>query len=143
MKARMLSKQGSYSKAIQTLESLLSDDNIDKLTVNNLLAECYIHTGKYERAYKLLKSIFKQKEKGDEIAFLANYIYSCIETDRKMEALEMIFDAIQKYSFGILEHLSAIHRRINWKTETEISNESMIDLGDLARDFFILNTHYN
>ena len=143
MKGRYLFKNGSYIQSIQTLTELLSYKELEKVTVFPLLAECYMYIDDFETAYKLLSTVSAKKEKEDEVAFYGNFLYCCIATGRRKEAINILCEALKNYPHGILEHLSTLNYLLRLKTDKDIGNEVLIGSGELARKFLANNAYYN
>jgi len=142
-KAQCLFKNASYYQAIGCFIELMSYKEFVKARVNPYLAECYMRIGDYETAFDLLNKIIGQKEIEDEIAFYGDLIYCCLHTGRQIVAIDLLADALKLYPNKILDYISSLNLIKNYQTETEFQTENCINSGELARKFFLNNTHYN
>ena len=142
MKTRFLMKNGSYFQAISCLIELMSYDEYSKAQVDPRLAECYIRIGDYETAFDLLNGLIGEKEIEDEIAFYGNLIFCCLHTDRQIIAIDILAEALKKYPH-ILEYITTLNILRSFKTETELTDDKIINAGELVRKLFTDNTHFN
>jgi len=135
-------KNGSYFQAISCLIELMSYDEYSKAQVDPRLAECYIRIGDYETAFDLLNGLIGEKEIEDEIAFYGNLIFCCLHTDRQIIAIDILAEALKKYPH-ILEYITTLNILRSFKTETELTDDKIINAGELVRKLFTDNTHFN
>ena len=143
-KARHLFKNQSYILAISTFRELTSCDEYDAVKVNPCMAECYMYLTNFRAAYDLLKAIYGQDEIEDKIAFYGNYIYCCIYTDRRNEAIDVLCEALKNYPYGILEYLASMNYKIRHQMDMEYIDEATLGgTGELVRDFLINTAYYN
>ena len=143
MKGLCLFKNGSYIKSIQTYEELFPFKEFDKTTVFPHLAECYMRVGNFEAAYVLLKAIINNKEKENEVTLYSNFLYCCISTGRRKEAIDILYKALKHYPHEILEDLFALNYLLSFEKEKHFENEAFISSSELVRKFLTNNTHYN
>jgi tetratricopeptide (TPR) repeat protein len=143
-KAYCLYRNECYETAITTYEELtLYDDYIDS-EVEPYLAECHMYLKEYEMAYHILKRIIGLKDLENELSVYGNYIYCCVETERRKEAIDILNDALNRFSTGILEYLSTL--QIEKKQPLQqpcIGNENILHTRDLARKYLESNLHNN
>ena len=143
MKAYCLFKNESFEKAITCYSELLCDDESINSQIEPYLAECYISINEYEKAYNILKHLVGSDELEDEVSVYGNLIYSCIETDRKSEAIELFADAIKLFPHSILEYISSLN--ISKKTQPDIAEkkETIIYPAELVRKYISNSIHNN
>lgn len=141
MKAYCLYKNESYEKAISIYEELVLHEDFDNSEVELFLAECFMNLEEYEKAYYILKSIIDNNEQEDEVSVYGNFIYCCIETERRKEAIDVLSEALKLFSNRILEYLSTLNMARDQLTEPYIGSEHII--GDLARKYLNCNLHNN
>jgi len=143
MKAYCLYKNQSYKKAIDTYEELISNEDFMNPQIEPFLAECYISMNEYESAYHILKRIMEQNEFGDEVSVHGNYIYCCLETDRKKDAIEALGDALKRFPNSILEYLSTLNIMKEKLYGSNSGIEQVVYPNDLARKYLSNSIHNN
>jgi tetratricopeptide (TPR) repeat protein len=143
MKAYCLYKNESYQKAISTYEELLSYDEYASSEVEPYLAECYMSLGDCEKAYHILKNTIYQEELEDEVFVFGNFIYCCIETERRKEAIDFLSEALKRFPTGILEYLSSLNMMREQFPLPDAGTETALRTGDLARKYLESNLHNN
>ena len=142
-KAFCLYKNESYDMAICCYKELTAYDEYDDSIVAPCLAECYININEYENAYNMLKYLVGNKELEDEVSVYGNFIYSCIETDRKNEAIEVLGDALKRFPHSILEYISTLNIIKNQFPDMLTGKENIIYPGELARTYISSSIHNN
>ncbi|MDR2681157.1 MAG: tetratricopeptide repeat protein [Tannerella sp.] len=140
MKAYCLYKNESYQKAIAIYEELTSYEDFDNSEVELFLAECFMNMEEYEKAYHILKPVIGNNDLEDEVSVYGNFIYCCIETERRKEAIEVLSEALRLFPNRILEYLSTLNMTRDQLTEA-YADESII--GELARKYLNSNLHNN
>ena len=143
MKAHCLYKNESYEQAIICYDELLCDDEFVNSQIEPFLAECYININEYEKAYNILKHLIGRSDLEDEVSIYGNFIYSCIETDRKSEAIESFADAIKLFPHSILEYISSLNNSKNKQSESPEAKENIIYPAELARKYINNSIHNN
>ena len=143
MKAYCLHKNESYDLAISCFKDLRSSDEYISSHIDPYLAKCYMDINEYEEAYKILKGIIGHKDIDDEVSTYGNFIYCCIETERKSEAVDVFADAIKRFPHGILEYISSLNIAKNQQFEVHTGKENIIYPAELARKYISNNIHYN
>lgn len=141
MKAYCLYKNMNYDKAIACYQELMSHIEYVRTQIDPYLAECYIHINEYEKAYQVLKEIMHDKGLDDEVSVYGNFIYCCIETDRKKEAVEVFGEALKRFPHSILEYISTLNIIKNQQPDIYTGKENLIFPGELARKY--LSNHYH
>ena len=142
-KAFFLYKNENYENAINCYKELSTYDEFDSLQVNPNLADCYICVDDYENAYKILKQIIGNEDLDDEVSIYGNYIYCCIETDRKDEAIEVLGDTLKRFPHSILDYISTLNMMKNQQTEEFSRKEKIIFPSELARNYINCSFHNN
>ena len=142
-KALFLYKNDNFEKAITCFNELVLHEEFDDSQVDPFLADCYIYNDDYEKAYKILKNIIGNEDLDDEVSVLGNFIYCCIETDRKDEAIEVLADALKRYPHSILDHLSTLNLIKSQETEILSENEKIIYPKELVRNYINSSLHNN
>ncbi|MDR0394670.1 MAG: hypothetical protein LBH77_05885 [Tannerella sp.] len=143
MKAYCLYRNESYEKAISTYEELTSYDDFVDSEVEPYLAECYMNMKEYEAAYDILKRIIGYKDLENELSVYGNFIYCCVETERRKEAIDILNEALNRFSTGILEYLSTLNIEKKQPPQAYIRNENVLRTSDLARKYLESNLHNN
>ena len=143
MKAYCLYKNESYNQAIHCYKELFSYDEFVSTEVNPYLAECYMSTDDYEKAYHVLKNVIGHKDFDDEVSVYGNFIYCCIETERKNEAVNVFADALKLFPNSILEYMSSLSIIKNQQNETLSDKESIVFPSELARMYLSNSAHNN
>lgn len=141
MKAWCLYKNEHYDKAIACYLELMLHVEYIRTQVDPYLAECYMHVNAYEKAYQILSHIVHEKGLDDEVSVYGNYIYCCIETDRKTEAIEVLSEALQRFPHSILEYISTLNIAKSLNPDLITGKEHLIYPGELARNY--LSQHYH
>ncbi|MDR0699938.1 MAG: multidrug transporter [Tannerella sp.] len=141
MKAYCLYKNESYNKAIVVYEELISCSEFVDSEVNPFLAECYMNIEEYEKAYQILKSMIGRKDLEDEVTLYGNFIYCCIETERRKEAVDILSDTLKLFPGSILEYLSTLN--MTREQLMDSYNEKNYIIGNLARKYLNCNLHNN
>jgi tetratricopeptide (TPR) repeat protein len=142
MKAYCLYKNGSYRKAVSLYEELMSYDDFDPSETNPFLAECFINLEEYEKAYHALKLIMDNNDLEDKISVYGNFIYCCMETERRQEAIDTLSEALKLFSNRILEYLSTLHITGDPLMEPHAGGDEST-AGELARNYLKSNLHNN
>lgn len=101
-KAYCLFINKNYEKAIEVYLELLSEDNSLYERVQPYLAECYMYTANFEKAYLIFRDIFKEITIADNLPVYKNYIRCCIETEREAEAENNVLKIAEKYPRDLL-----------------------------------------
>jgi len=143
MKGYCLYKNESYDQAISCYKELFAYDEFVSTEVNPYLAECYMSIGDYENGYHVLKNVIGHKDFDDEVSVYGNFIYCCIETERKNEAVNVFADALKMFPSSILEYMSALSIIKNQQTETLTGKNSVVFPGELARKYLSNSAHNN
>ncbi|MDR0743874.1 MAG: hypothetical protein LBF05_05920 [Tannerella sp.] len=143
MKAYCLYKNESYQKAISTYKELISYDEFISSEVEPFLAECYMSLKEYEKAYDILKRIIGDESLEDEISVYGNFIYCCIETERRKEAIDILSEALKRFPISILEYLSSLNMAREQLSQSYIGKKNILRTGDLARKYLESNLHNN
>jgi tetratricopeptide (TPR) repeat protein len=143
MKTYCLYKNESYEKAIAIYKELLSYDEFINSEVEPFIAECYMNLKEYEKAYDILKQIIGNTDLEDEISVYGNFIYCCIETDRRKEAIDFLGEALKNFPAHILEYLSTLIKAKAPLSKASIKKENILRTGDLARKYLESNLHNN
>jgi len=143
MKAFCLYKNESYDKAIECYQELLSYDEFASSQIYPNLAECYMNINNYEEAYSILKQIIERKGLDDEVSVYGDFIYCCIETDRKKEAIDVLGDALKLFPNSILEYIATLNIIKNQQSDLFTGKENMIYPAELARRYLSNNIHNN
>jgi tetratricopeptide (TPR) repeat protein len=143
MKAYCLYKNESYRKAISTYEELVSYDELARSEVEPFLAECYMSLGDFEKAYDILKHTIGYEDLEDEISVFGNFIYCCIETERRKEAIDILGEVLKRFPTGILEYLSALNILREQLSLPYAGKKNIMRTGDLARKYLESNLHNN
>lgn len=144
MRAFCLYKNGSYDEAIAGYLELLRGASCTTAQINPFLADCYISINEYETAYGLLKEIIGETELDDEVAVYGNFIYCCIETDRQMEAIEALSEALKRFPNSILEFITRLNILKGRQPEDrDGEEEKLIYPDELIRKYFSQNYHNN
>ena len=142
-KAFCLYKNENYDKAICCYNELISYEEFENSLVAPHLAECYININEYEKAYNILKYLIGDEELEDEVSVYGNFIYSCIETDRRSEAIEVLGDALKLFPQSILEYISSLNIMKNQIPEKFTGKENIIYPSELARIYISSSIHNN
>ena len=142
IKAFCLQKNGSYDKAIECYKELSSYVDFDNSHVDPYLAECYMDIKEYGKAYDLLVNAIKDDNIDDKVSAYGNFIYCCIETDRRNEAIDVLGDALKLFPHSILEYISLLNITKN-QPETFTGKENIVYPSELARKYISSNIHYN
>ena len=135
LKGLFLFKNGSYYPAIDCLLDLMSHDEYIKTEIDPCLAECYMRINEFETALDLLNGLIGQQGIEDEIAFLGNLIYCCMQTGRQIVAFDILTDTIKKYPY-MLHYLSTLQYFFNYQAETDIGDHKIIHSSELVQKFF-------
>ena len=143
MKAYCLYKNESYDQAISCYKELFSYDEFVSTEVNPYLAECYMSIDNYEKAYHVLKNVIGHKDFDDEVSVYGNFIYCCIETERKKEAVNVFADALKLFPNSILEYMSSLSIIKKQQNEILTGKENVVFPGELARKYLSNSAHYN
>ncbi|MDR2915843.1 MAG: multidrug transporter, partial [Tannerella sp.] len=143
MRAFCLYKNESYEEAIRCYKELISSDDFVNSQVNPYLAECYMNVNEYEKAYHILKHVIGHRGINDEVSVYGNFIYCCIETERRKEAIEVLGDALKRFPHSILEYLSTLNIIKNQEPDRYTGKENIIYPGELARKYLSSNIHNN
>ena len=143
LKAYCLYKNESYEQAILCYKELYSYDEFVSTEVSPYLAECYMNIEDYENAYLVLKNVIGHKDFDDEVSVYGNFIYCCIETERKSEAVNVFADALKLFTNSILEYISSLNIIKNQHNETLSDKGSVIFPGELARMYLSNSAHNN
>ncbi len=143
MKAFCLYKNESYDEAIHCYNELMSYDEFVHSQVDLFLAECYMNIDEYEKAYHILKRAIGHKGVHDEVSVYGNFIYCCIETERRKEAIEVLGDALKRFPHSILEYISTLNIIKNQEPDQYTGKESIIYPSELARKYLSSNIHNN
>ena len=142
-KAFCLYKNESYDKAISCFRELIPHDDFIGSQVYPYLAECYMSINKYENAYIILKQVIGNKDLDDEVSVYGNFIYCCIETNRKDEAIEVLGDTLKRFPRSILEYISSLNVLKNQQMDLYAEKESIIYPSELARSYISSSIHNN
>ena len=142
-KAFCLYKNESYDKAINCFNELRSYDEFISSQVDPFLAECYMSIDEYENAYKILKQLIGQEDLDDEVSVYGNFIFCCIETDRKDEAIEVLGETLKRFPRSVLEYISTLNIMKNQQSDIYYGKENIIFPGELARDYISNSIHNN
>jgi hypothetical protein len=142
-KALFLFKNENYEKAISCYKELLIHEEYEASQVNPYLADCYISIDDYEKAYDILKNVIDSDDLDDEVSVIGNFIYCCIETDRKDEAIDVLADALKLYPHSVLDYLSTLNLIKSQQDEMLTDNERIIFPKDLARNYINSSIHNN
>ena len=142
-KAFCLYKNESYDKAISCYKELKTHREFVASQVYPNLAECYISIDEYEKAYEIIKLIIGLEDIEDEVSVYGNYIYCCIETDRRDEAIEVLGDALKRFPHSILEYISTLNIMKNQQPVLYTGKESIIYPSELARNYISSSFHNN
>ena len=142
-KALFLSKNENYEKAISCYKELLIHEEYEASQVNPYLADCYMNIDDYEKAYEILKNVIDSEDLDDEVSVIGNFIYCCIETDRKDEAIDVLADALKLYPHSVLDYLSTLNLIKSQQNEMLADNEKIIFPKDLARNYINSSIHNN
>ena len=142
-KALCLYKNESYDLAICCYKELTTYDEFDNSQIAPYLAECYININEYEKAYDILKCLIGNEELEDEVSVYGNFIYSCIETDRGSEAIEVLGDALKRFPHSILEYISTLNIMKNQLPDIFSGKENVVYPGELARKYISSSIHNN
>ena len=142
-KAFCLYKNGSYDTAICCYKELSSYDEFDNINVTPYLAECYISMNEYDKAYDVLKYLIGNEDIEDEVSVYGNFIYSCIETNRKNEAIEVLGEALKRFPHSILEYISTLNITKNQLPEIITGKDNIIYPSELARKYISSSLHNN
>lgn len=143
MRAYCLYKNESYDEAIADYRDLVRYDAYTRLQVDPFLAECYIRINEYEAAYELLKEVIREPDLDDEVSVYGNFIYCCIETDRKKEAIDLLGDALKRFPHSILEYIATLNIQKGQQPESFTGKEKPVYPDELARKYFNNNYHNN
>ncbi|MDR1524624.1 MAG: multidrug transporter [Tannerella sp.] len=141
MKAYCLYKNENYEKAISIYEELTSNDNFENPEIEPFLAECFMNLEEYEKAYHVLKPVLGNNDLEDEVSVYGNFIYCCIETERRKEAIDVLSEALKLFSNRILEYLSTLNMTRERLTEPYAGKVSAA--GELARNYLNSGVHNN
>ena len=142
-KALFLYKNENYEKAISCYNELVSHEEFEASQVDPYLADCYISIDDYEKAYKILKEIIGNEDLDDEVSVLGNFIYCCIETDRKDEAIEILGEALKRFPHSILDYISTLNMIKSQHSEILTGKEKIIYPSELARNYINSSFHNN
>ncbi|HCC50713.1 MAG TPA: hypothetical protein DEQ30_00570, partial [Porphyromonadaceae bacterium] len=73
-----------------------------------------------------------------------NFIYCCIETERRKEAIDILSETLKRFPTSILKYLSTLNIKKN-QLSLEYTGKENIPLkaGDLARKYLESNLHNN
>lgn len=143
MKAFCLYKNESYDMAIECYRELIPYDEFAASQIYPNLAECYMCINKYEEAYQLLKQLIDRKGLDDEVSVYGDFIYCCIETDRKKEAIDVLGDALKLFPNSILEYIATLNIIKNQQADLYAGKENIIYPAELARRYLSNNIHNN
>jgi tetratricopeptide (TPR) repeat protein len=143
MKAYCLYKNESYEKAIDTYKELILYDEFVNSEVEPFIAECYMNLKEYEKAYDILKRIIGNKDLEDEISVYGNFIYCCMETERRKEAIDFLSETLKYFPTNLLEYLSTLNKTKTPLSQASIRKENILRTGDLARKYLESNLHNN
>jgi len=143
MKARYLFKCQSYIMAVSAFREISSSDEYEAAKVNPMLAECFMFLANFERAYEALNAIYGHDDIEDKLAFYGKYIYCCIYTNRRSEAIDTLCEALKEYPDGILSYLSMLNFKIVHQTDSEYIDETTLGTGEVISDFFTDTAYYH
>ncbi|MDL2304948.1 tetratricopeptide repeat protein [Bacteroides sp. OttesenSCG-928-D19] len=143
MKAFCLYKNESYDKAIECYKEIISDDEFVNSQINPFLAECYMNINEYEKAYQILKQVLDYKGGDDEVSVYGNFIYCCIETERRKEAIDILGEALKRFPHSILEYIATLNIIKNQQPGQYTGKEGIVYPGELARNYLSSNIHNN
>ena len=134
----------NYYKAIEIYEELLTMNDDDVSENEMSLVECYINTDEYEKAYEILKSMFHNINYEDILTVLRNYVLCCLETDRKEEAVEVLYETLIVFPNIIYEYVSKINiLNINIFELTHENGEEKKDRKELIENYINNIINYN
>ncbi|MDR1259210.1 MAG: multidrug transporter [Tannerellaceae bacterium] len=93
LKAYCLFMNENYQKALEVYSELA--DNVDSaIHVKAMKAECYIRLDDFDKAYNELKEVINTRtDETPDPSIYINFIRSCVATDRKSEAVQMLLKA--------------------------------------------------
>nr|WP_321521380.1 tetratricopeptide repeat protein [uncultured Macellibacteroides sp.] len=95
MKAYCLMENESYDKAIEVYLEIIRETPDG--SIQPLLANCYIATEQFEKAYTLLKSILEVYGDRNDPAILGGYLHSCAQLDLDNEVMEVVKLKAKRY----------------------------------------------
>jgi tetratricopeptide (TPR) repeat protein len=141
MKAFCLYKNENFEKAIDVFTELEMYDEFNDSEVYPFLAECYMNMDNFEKAYHLLKQVIGNEDVDEKLSVYGHFIYCCLETDRRNEALDALTDSIKYFPSNILEYLTTLKIMEDPALAEFVQKKKIVTTGDLARDY--LSYQYN